>query len=91
MERRLRWCWKSPSISRSWRVDETYIKVKGQWTYLYPAVDKDGDTIDFYLSSTRNTKAAKRFLSKALGGLKDWEKPLKINTDKAPTYGPAIA
>ena len=50
----------------------------------------DKDTIDFYLSPTRNTKAAKRFLGKALKGLKDWEKPLKINTDKAPTYGPAI-
>ena len=91
MERRLRWCWKRPSFSRSWRVDETYIKVKGQWTYLYRAVDKDGDTIDFYLSPTRNTKAAKRFLAKALKGLKDWEIPLKINTDKAPTYGAAIA
>jgi IS6 family transposase len=42
--------------------------------------------IDFYLSPTRNTKAAKRFLGKALQGLKDWEKPRVINTDKAPTY-----
>jgi IS6 family transposase len=91
MEKRLRWYWKRPSISRSWRVDETYVKVKGEWVYLYRAVDKNGDTIDFYLSPTRNTKAAKRFLGKALHGLKDWEKPLKINTDKAPTYGPAIA
>jgi len=66
------------------------VKVKGQWTCLYRAVDKDGDTIDFYLSSTRNAKAAKRFLGKALNGLKDWEKPLKINTDKAPTYAIAI-
>ena len=54
-------------------------------------MDKNGDTIDFYLSPTRNTKAAKRFLGKALHGLKDWEKPLKINTDKAPIYGHAIA
>ena len=90
MEKRLRWYWKRPSIERSWRVDETYVKVKGQWTYLYRAVDKDGDTIDFYLSSTRNAKAAKRFLGKALNGLKDWEKPLKINTDNAPTYAIAI-
>jgi IS6 family transposase len=91
MEKRLRWYWKRPGISRSWRVDETYVKVKGRWVYLYRAVDKGGDTIDFYLSPTRNTKTAKRFLGKALGGLKDWEKPLTINTDKAPTYGPAIA
>ncbi len=67
------------------------MKVRGQWTYLYRAVDKFGNTIDFYLSSTRNAKAAKRFLGKALNGLKDWEKPTVINTDKAPTYGVAIA
>ncbi len=67
-----------------------YIKVRGQWTYLYRAVDKHGNTIDFYVSPTRNAKAAKRFLGKALNGLKAWEKPEIINTDKAPTYGIAI-
>ena len=67
------------------------VKVRGKWAYLYRAVDKDGNTIDFYLSPTRNTAAAKRFLGKALNGLKDWEKPRMINTDKAPTYGTAIA
>ena len=72
MERRLRWQWRWPR-SRSWRIDETYVKVRGQWAYLYRALDKLGNTIDFYLSSTRNTKAAKRFLGKALNGLKDWE------------------
>ena len=50
-----------------------------------------GNTIDFYLSPTRNTAAAKRFLGKALSGLKDWEKPRVINTDKAPTYAAALA
>ena len=85
MERRLRWQWRWPR-SRSWRIDETYIKVRGQWAYLYRALDKLGNTIDFYLSSTRNTKAAKRFLGKALNGLKDWEQPEVLNTDKAPTY-----
>ena len=50
-----------------------------------------GNTLDFYLSSTRNTKAAKRFLGKALNGLKDWELPEVLNTDKAPTYAGAIA
>ncbi len=49
------------------------------------------DTIDFYLSPTRNSKAAKRFLGKALNGLKDWERPEVINTDKAPTYGIAVS
>jgi transposase-like protein len=47
--------------------------------------------IDFYLSPTRNTAAAKRFLGKALNGLKDWEEPTVINTDKAPTYAAAPA
>src|SRR5208283_5654031 len=59
--------------------------------YLYRAVDKHGDTIDFYLSPTRSTQAAKRFLAKSLTGLKAWEKPMVINTDKAPTYAAAIA
>ena len=56
-----------------------------------PAVDKLGNTIDFYLSATRNTKAAKRFLGKALRGLKEWEQPEVLNTDKAPAYAAAIA
>ena len=67
------------------------MKVAGKWAYLYRAVDKHGNTIDFRLSSTRNTAAAKRLLSKALNGLKDWEKPKVINTDKAPTHGVALA
>lgn len=90
LEKRLRWYWK-PTLGYSWRVDETYIKVKGKWKYLYRAVDKYGATIDFYLSSTRNTKAAKRFLGKALKNLKSWELPASINTDKAASYGAAIS
>jgi transposase, IS6 family len=53
----------------SWRVDETYIKVKGQWMYLYRAVDSNGNTIDFYLSKAKNKQAAKRFFKKALAFL----------------------
>ena len=67
------------------------MKVRGEWAYLYRAVDKHGNTIDFYFSPTRNTAAAKRFLGKALRGLKDWEQPTVINTDKAPTYAAALA
>ena len=89
MEERLRWHWRRPQSTSS-RVDETYVKVRGKWAYLYRALDKDGNTIDFYLSPTRNAKAAKRFLGKALSGLKHWEKPEVINTDKAPTYSVAI-
>src|SRR3546814_13710327 len=88
MEKRLRWFWRR-GFDPSWRLDETYVKVRGKWTYLYRAVDKRGDTIDFYLSPTRSAKAAKRFLGKALRGLKHWEKPATLNTDKAPSYGAA--
>jgi IS6 family transposase len=90
IEKRLRWHWRRPR-SGSWRVDETYVKVGGKWSYLYRAVDKLGHTIDFYLSPTWNTTEAKRFLAKALRGLKDWEQPEIINTDKAPTYAAALA
>ena len=55
------------------------------------AVDKLGNTIGSYLSPTRNTAAAKRFLGKALHGLKDWERPEAINTDEAPTCAAALA
>ncbi len=50
----------------SWRMDETYIKIKGQWYYLYRAVDKTGQTIDFLLTEQRDEQAAKRFLTKAI-------------------------
>src|SRR6202165_2733349 len=52
----------------SWRVDETYVRVKGKWVYLYRAVDSSGATIDFLLSAQRDAAAAERFLAKALGG-----------------------
>jgi putative transposase len=50
----------------SWRMDETYIKVKGQWRYLYRAVEKTGQTMDFLLTEHRDEQAAKRFLTKAI-------------------------
>jgi len=50
----------------SWRMDETSIKIKGQWYYLYRAVDKQGQTIDFLLTEQRDEQAAKRFLTKAI-------------------------
>jgi transposase-like protein len=61
-----RWSQYSRPIGRSWRCDETYIKVKGRWTYLYRAVDKLGQTVDFLLSERRDVAAAKRFFSKAM-------------------------
>jgi transposase, IS6 family len=72
----------------SWRVDETYIKVKGKWKYLYRAVDSEGKTLDFVLSATKNLKAAKRFLKKALQARHN-QQPRVINVDKDKAYPPA--
>jgi transposase-like protein len=73
----------------SWRVDETYIIVKGQWMYLYRAIDSDGNTIDFYLSKTRDQKAAKCLFKKALQYF-HVSKPCVITVDKNPAYPVAI-
>jgi transposase-like protein len=73
----------------SWRVDETYIKVKGQWMYLYRAVDSKGNTIDFFLNKTRDQKAAKRFFKKASRSF-HVSKPRVITVDKNPAYPIAI-
>ncbi len=73
----------------SWRVDETYVKVKGEWKYLYRAVDSNGQTIDFMLSAKRDKKAVKRFFKKVLGS-KHNQKPRVITVDKNPSYPPAI-
>ena len=67
-------------VGGSWRLDETYVKIKGTWKYLYRAVDKTGATVDFLLTPRRNRKAALRFLRKAVGrhGV-----PEKITIDKS--------
>lgn len=53
-------------VSGAWRMDETYIKIKGRWVYYYRAVDKYGAIIDFYLSETRDEPAARAFFNKAI-------------------------
>jgi putative transposase len=53
-------------VDTSWRMDESYIKVAGQWKYLYRAVDKAGDTVDFLLTAKRDKAAARRFLDRAI-------------------------
>src|SRR5437660_10286099 len=88
MERRLRKRLKA--TNDSWRVDETYVRVKGQWRYLYRAVDSSGATLDFLLSATQDAEAAKRFLAKALGRANHPE-PRVIHTDGHGAYPPAIA
>lgn len=65
----------------SWRVDETYIQVKGEWKYLYRAVDSIGNTLDFMLSAKRDGKAAARFLGKVLKATHT-QTPRVITVDK---------
>ncbi len=74
-------------IGTSWRMDETYIKVKGKWCYLYRAVDKSGNTIDFMLSKKRDLKAAKRFFCKAIGFN---GRPEKATIDKSGSNNAAL-
>ncbi len=71
---------KKKRVGNRWRMDETYIKVKGQWTYYYRAIDKQGQTIDFLLTAKRDTKAALRFLKKAIH---ENGKPSLINIDQS--------
>lgn len=73
--------------AESWRMDETYIKVRGEWMYLYRAVDRDGQTLDFMLSKRRNTAAATKFFANALSnnGI-----PLRIVIDKSGANGAGI-
>jgi len=74
-------------VGSSWRMDETYVMIKGAWCYLYRAVDKAGATIDFMLSKNRDKKAAKRFFIKAMGYSK---KPDKITIDKSGSNNAAL-
>jgi putative transposase len=74
-------------VWRSWRMDETYIKVRGQWRYLYRAVDKSGQTIDFLLTEERDERAAMRCLIRAIHrhGI-----PEKITSDGSEANAAAI-
>ena len=73
----------------SWRVDETYIEVKGEWKYLYRAVDSEGNTLDFMLSAKRDGKAAARFFRKVLGA-KHTQTPRVMTVDKNAAYPVAV-
>jgi len=73
----------------SYRVDETYVKIKGKWYYLYRAVDSTGQTIDFMLSAKRDARAAKRFFRKMLKAPKH-QSPRVINVDQNRSYPLAV-
>jgi transposase-like protein len=75
------------AVPRRWHVDETYIKVRGKWMYLYRAVDSSGDTVEFWFSERHNLSAAKRFLRKAL---KRHGRPERIVIDGSETNREAI-
>ena len=77
------------STNDSWRVDETYIKIKGEKMYLYRAIDSGGNTIDFYLSPKRDAMVAKRFLKKTLASYHA-TKPRSITADGDKAYPVAI-
>ena len=74
-------------VGVSWRLDETYVRIKGKWKYLYRAVDKAGDTVDFLLTARRDRRAALRFLRKAIGR---HGAPEKITIDKSGANAAAI-
>jgi putative transposase len=74
-------------VTGKWHIDETYVRVRGQWRYLYRAIDSNGDTVEFCFSERRNLTAAKRFLRKAL---KRHGRPERIVIDGSQTNREAI-
>jgi len=83
-----RWGRYARPVGTSWRIDETYIKLKGKWVYLYRGVDKEGQTIDFFLSERRNIAAAKHFLQRAI---EKHGAPLKLTLDGYAASHEAVA
>ena len=83
-----KWSRFARPVGTSWRVDETYIRVRGEWKYLYRAVDKQANTIDFLLSEHRDIGAAKRFFTQATD---KHGAPEKITVDGYPATHSALA
>jgi transposase-like protein len=75
------------AVGDRWQVDETYVKVAGQWCYVYRAIDQFGQVIDVFVSSRRDLRAARRFFEQAIGATK--RTPVEVVTDQAPMY-PAV-
>lgn len=83
-----RWRRYARPVGTSWRVDETYIRVRGRWTYLYRAVDRQGLTVDFWLSEHRDIAAAKRFFTRAI---QRHGAPERVTLDGYPATHAAVA
>lgn len=83
-----RWKRYARPVGGSWRMDETYVKVRGEWVYLYRAVDRAGKTVDFVLSRQRDINAAKAFLRKAK---KEQRVPAKVTLDAYAASHRAVA
>jgi transposase-like protein len=83
-----RWRRYARRVGTSWRVDETYIKVRGRWAYLYRAVDKHGQTVDFLLSENRDMSAARQFFTRAI---EIHGSPERITLDGYPATHSAVA
>ena len=73
----------------SWRVDETYARIRGRWHYIYRAIDGHGQIVDAYVSPTRDTVAARRFFERAVDSSGTTRR--RVITDKAASYPPALA
>jgi transposase-like protein len=71
-------------VGDRWQVDETYVKVAGQWRYVYRAIDQFGQVVDVFVSTRRDVRAARRFFQQAISATK--VTPTEVTTDKAPIY-----
>jgi transposase-like protein len=75
------------TVGDRWQVDETYVKVAGQWCYVYRAIDQFGQVIDVFVAARRDTKATRRFFQRAIGTIR--VAPVEVVTDHAPVF-PAV-
>jgi transposase-like protein len=76
------------AVGNKWHVDETYTRLNGRWTYIYRAIDQDGQVVDAYFSERRNAKAAQAFFEGAL--TETGVVPERVTTDRAKCYPPAL-
>jgi transposase, IS6 family len=76
------------AVGTRWRGDETYVRLQGHWTYVYRAIDEDGQVVDAYFSERRNARAAQTFFERVIG--ETGVRPQRVTTDKAKCYPPAL-